>query len=79
GWIAREGPMAPSFTNAAFQLSENEISLPVKTKFGFHLIRCEAIRDSALGWKDVRTELEKNAARDLLQAIVKQHKIQKAN
>jgi peptidyl-prolyl cis-trans isomerase C len=79
GWIAREGPMAPSFTNAAFQLSENEISLPVKTKFGFHLIRCEAIRDSALGWKDVRTELEKNAARDLLQAIVKQHEIQKAN
>jgi len=74
GWISREGPMSPSFTNAAFQLSENEISLPVKTKFGFHLIRCESVRDSALGWKDVRTELEKNAARDLLKAIVKQHK-----
>jgi len=79
GWITREGPMSPSFTNAAFQLSESEISLPVKTKFGFHLIRCESIRDSAFGWKDVRTELEKNAARDLLQAIVKQHKTQKAN
>ncbi len=73
GWISLQGPMPPSFTAAAFQLSKNEVSLPVKTKFGIHLIRCESVRDSALGWKDVRAKLEKQASRDLLRAIVKQH------
>lgn len=79
GWISLQGPMPPSFTKAAFQLSKNEISLPVKTRFGLHLIRCESVRDSALGWKDVRAELEKQASRDLLQAIVEQHKHAGAN
>jgi parvulin-like peptidyl-prolyl isomerase len=74
GWINAQGPMPATFTEAAFQLSKNDISLPVKTKFGFHLIRCEATRNSSLGWKDVRSKLKKNAARDLLDAIVEQHK-----
>ena len=79
GWITLKGPMPPSFTNTAFELLENEISYPVRTKFGFHLIKCEAVRDSSLGWKDVRVELEKNASRELLEAIVKQHKSPKTN
>lgn len=74
GWISLHGPMPPTFTNPAFELLENEISYPVRTKFGFHLIKVEAVRDSAFGWKDVRAKLEKQASRDLLQAIVEQHK-----
>ena len=66
--------MPPSFTNPAFELLKNEISYPVRTKFGFHLIKVEAVRNSAFGWKDVRAKLEKQASRDLLQAIVEQHK-----
>ena len=32
--------MAPAFTEAAFNLAVNDISEPVRTQFGFHLIEC---------------------------------------
>ena len=33
-----KGQMVPAFEQAAFALEENQISEPVKTDFGFHLI-----------------------------------------
>ena len=38
GWIEK-GKLFPEFEKAAFQLQENEISLPVETPFGFHIIQ----------------------------------------
>jgi len=37
GYFVR-GRMQPEFEKAAFELGEGEISLPVETKSGFHLI-----------------------------------------
>lgn len=34
-----KGMMVPMFEKALLQLKENEISGPVKTQFGFHLIK----------------------------------------
>lgn len=58
GFISRHEPMPESFSRAAFSLEVNQISDPVETAFGFHLIRCLAITPGQKHWDDVRAELE---------------------
>ena len=41
GTIGRHGPMDESFSRAAFALEVGQVSPPVKTSFGVHLIRCD--------------------------------------
>ncbi|ULQ46932.1 SurA N-terminal domain-containing protein [Flagellatimonas centrodinii] len=43
GWISR-GQMVEGFEEALFALETGEISKPVETEFGFHLIRADDIR-----------------------------------
>lgn len=40
GWFSAE-QMVPEFSKAAFALKDGEVSAPVRTQFGFHLIRKE--------------------------------------
>ena len=40
GWFGRN-QMVKEFENAAFSLEKGEISKPVKTQFGWHLIKIE--------------------------------------
>lgn len=77
GWIT-EGSIDPAFTKAAFELKKGEISQPITTPFGFHVIKvleeAQIVKkpyESVKG--DIRFELRqqaKNAEMDRLKALV---------
>ena len=43
GWFTKDR-MVPEFSEAAFKLKKGEVSDPVKTQFGWHIIKIEDIR-----------------------------------
>ena len=43
GWFTKER-MVPAFADAAFKLQDGQISEPVKTQFGWHVIQVEGHR-----------------------------------
>jgi parvulin-like peptidyl-prolyl isomerase len=54
----KHGQTVPSFEDAAFALPDGELSQPVKTPYGYHLIRVEE-RKPTRTFEDLRPELEK--------------------
>jgi len=53
----RHGQMVPSFEQAAFALQPGAIGEPVKSPFGYHVIKVEAKESKS--FEDVRPELER--------------------
>jgi peptidyl-prolyl cis-trans isomerase C len=53
----RRGQMVPAFEQAAFALQPGELSEPVKSQFGYHLIKVEAKESKS--FDEVRPELER--------------------
>jgi parvulin-like peptidyl-prolyl isomerase len=56
-WISRHEPMPEFFARAAFQLKAGEISPPVVSPLGVHLIQCVEVEPGQKAWQDVRAEL----------------------
>ncbi len=71
GFIGRKGPMVESFSKAAFSLEAGQVSQPVVTPFGVHLIRCDEIKPGSRQPADVRPELEEALGRDLLEKLAR--------
>jgi len=67
GWIARHGVMVESFAKAAFALPEGQVSPPVLTPFGVHLIRCDAVRPGTKPFDQVLPEVQRGFACQILQ------------
>ena len=68
GWATRESFVGP-FAEALFAMSEGEVRGPVKTQFGYHVIKLEGIEPAAQRpFEDVRAELEADYRRDQAQS-----------
>jgi parvulin-like peptidyl-prolyl isomerase len=71
GFINRRGPMVESFSRAAFALEPGQVSEPVVTRFGVHLIRCDEIKPGTGELNDVRDEVQEALARELLEKLAR--------
>ncbi len=57
GWFGK-GQMVPPFENAVVEMATDEISAPVETQFGWHVIKLNGLRDIAgPTLEEVRSEL----------------------
>ncbi len=69
GWAPREAYVQP-FSEALFAMSKGEIRGPVKTQFGYHIIRLEDIEAPHVRtFDEVRAELEPEYRRDQAQSL----------
>jgi peptidyl-prolyl cis-trans isomerase C len=64
----KRGQMVPQFDQAAFTLKVGELSEPIKTQYGYHLIKVES-RD-AKTFEEVKPELEKRVGPEMAQKAV---------
>lgn len=78
GWIRFHEPMSKAFSVAAFSLEPGQISSPVVTAHGVHLIRCLELREGKTGWRDSLDAVKAHAAKTLLDQIAKQYRSQVA-
>jgi parvulin-like peptidyl-prolyl isomerase len=59
GFIERYKPMPESFSRAAFALKSGEVSAPVQTRFGWHVITVLETKPGSGKWQDSHEELTK--------------------
>jgi len=79
GWFTKDR-MVPEFADAAFKLNEGEVSEPVKTQFGWHIIKVEGKRQATFPPFDqvkaqVETFVGQQAQADLIRQLHKDAKI----
>lgn len=74
GWFSK-GSMVPDFEKAAFGLKEGQISDPVKTQFGYHIIKVTGKRPAGvLPFSEVKDQLKAAALPQKQQEIFKKLK-----
>ena len=70
GWFTA-GMMVPDFEEAVFALEVGEVSAPVQTQFGWHVVVLNDMRDQeAPALEDVRAELEDGLRRARVDAAI---------
>ena len=81
GWFTKDR-MVPEFAEAAFKLQKGQVSDPVKSQFGWHVIRLEDKRakplpDFAAVKPQIDQYLERKAQQDIILALREKAKIER--
>jgi peptidyl-prolyl cis-trans isomerase C len=81
GWFSKER-MVPEFAEAAFKLQKGQISDPVKSQFGWHVIKLEDRRtkptpDFAAVKPQIDQYLERKAQQDIVLALREKAKVER--
>ena len=67
----KKGDMVPEFSEMAFSLKEGQTAdRPVKTQFGWHVIRVDKVRTVAQSLDDVRDEITNQISQEVVSAEV---------
>lgn len=81
GWFTKER-MVPQFSEAAFKLQKGEVSAPVQSQFGWHVIKVEDKRTKPLPkFEDVKAQidqyLERKSQQDIVLALREKAKVER--
>jgi parvulin-like peptidyl-prolyl isomerase len=71
GYIPLNGVMAEQFSKTAFALQPDEISQPVGTPFGIHLIKVTDVKTGKKTWQDARDALQQAMSNFLFSQVLK--------
>ena len=70
GYVLKE-ELVPEFGEMAFMLKVGEISKPVKTQYGWHIIKVEDVRPAQfLGFEDVKNNIKNNLEQQAIQQFL---------
>ncbi len=71
GFIGRRGPMVEEFNRPAFELETNQVSDPVVTPFGVHLITVTEVKAGEKSFADARNEVVRTFMPILFETLLK--------
>lgn len=75
GWFAKQD-MVPEFADAAFKIGKGNVSeTPIKTQFGYHVVKVEDKRNRAKpSFEEMKTVLQTEVRREKLEAMLQEWK-----
>lgn len=74
GLVVKGSAMPPKFTSAALALEVGQISQPVETQLGIHIIKCLEVVPGTVGLRDAEKAVLDDAERFLFRTIVERHR-----
>lgn len=75
GWILRQGPLSEAVSQAAFRLKVGEISPPIVSPHGVHLLKVLAEEPGSLSFAQAKDHVKRVAIQELWQTIVQQESV----
>ena len=74
GWVRHREPMPEAFGKVAVQLNPDQISQPLVTTFGVHLIKCLERKAGKVEMADVQEQLRADMTRFLFEHTAEKHR-----